>query len=115
MLRGLLNAAIETAKMIKGKASFLDIFMSLMTTLPKAIMDAIGYGKLNSVEKLDEALAELDYRTGLDAGALDLIADLPADKEELLFDHLKGMAEILGKHKLKVPGYVVDDQTIPTE
>jgi hypothetical protein len=105
LLSGIINLAVKTVKLINDKAKFTDIVMHLIATLPSAILNLIAAGKLDNEGKLDEALAELDVRTGSDLGALDVVHDLPPDKEELLFDHLKGIVEILGKNKLGVAGY----------
>jgi hypothetical protein len=104
----IINGVVSVVKMVKDKASFADIAMSLVTQLPQMILDMIQAGKISTVEKLDEALEELDLRTGMDVGALDVVRNLPPDKEEKLFDHLKGIIQILGKHKLKVEGYYTE-------
>ena len=108
LLSGVVSLVISTAKAIKGKVKFSEIIVDLMMKLPQAVLDLVRLNKVSSPEKLDEALAELDLRTGTDAGAFDIIRDLPADKEEQLFDHMKGMLDILGKNQLKVPGYFVE-------
>jgi len=105
LLTSLIDIAVNTVKAVFAKAKFSEILMQLVISLPKAIMDAIQYGKISSVEKLEEALGEFDLRTGSDAGALDIIKDLPADKEEEAMDALRKIVEILGKNKLKVDGY----------
>jgi len=105
----LIGTVISTVKMVKDKAKFTEIAMELVTKLPGIIMDMISFNKIDNAEKLDEALAEVDLRTGIDDGAIDIVKDLPADKEEALFDHLKGMIEILGKNKLKVEGYYLEE------
>jgi len=102
------SAVIMLIKSI-GKKKISEIALDLITTLPKAIMDAIDYGKLTNVQMLDEALDELDLRTGVDAGAFDIMHDLPADKEEQLFDAMSKCIEIIGKNKLKVAGYYVGE------
>ena len=107
LFTSVIGLIIGTVKAVRDKAPFTEILMSIITTLPKAIMDAIAYGKISTIEKLDEALEELDLRTGIETGALDVIRDLPADKEEIVFDALKQMIEVLGKNKLKVEGYYV--------
>jgi len=109
LLTSALGLIISTVKLVKDKAPFSEIIMSVITTLPKAIMDAITFGKIPNVQKLEEALEELDLRTGIDAGALDVIKDLPPDKEELVFDYIKGIIDILGKNKLKIDGYYQED------
>jgi coproporphyrinogen III oxidase-like Fe-S oxidoreductase len=106
-LTSIISLVVRTAQAI-GKRKFTDIALDLITSLPKAIIDGIAYGKLDTVEKVDEALAELDLRTGSDEGAMDILRDLPSDKEELLFDHLKEAIRIIAKSKLKVEGYHIN-------
>jgi len=98
---------VKVAKSI-GKKKITDIALDIITQLPRVIIDGIAYGQLDTVEKLDEALSELDLRTGSDEGAMDILRDLPPDKEEALFDHLKEMLRIIGRSKLKVEGYNVN-------
>jgi hypothetical protein len=111
----IISGIISVVKLVKEKAIFTDIAMNLIVQLPQMILDMIAANKLDTEAKLDEALEELDLRTGMDAGALDVVRNLPADKEEDLFDHLKGIIQILGKHKLKVEGYYIEpapDETL---
>ena len=107
-IKKLIEIIVSMVGLIKGKAKFSDIIMQLMAKLPEAVLKAIEYGHIDSVAKLDDALAALDAYTGIEPGALDIIKDLPADKEEELFKALGKMVEILAKNKMKVPGYYVE-------
>lgn len=104
-LNSLIKTVIQTASLVGRKAKFTEIIMQVVTTLPALILDAIAFGKLDNAEKLDEALAVADLRLGEEVGAVDILHDLPPDKEEELSDALLKICEILGKNKLKVEGY----------
>jgi hypothetical protein len=104
-LNAIIGTVVNLVSLIKGKAKVTDILVELMATLPKAILDAIAFGQITTVEQLDDALLALDARTGTEIGAWDVIRSLPQDKEEKFFDAFRDMIEILGKNKLKVPEY----------
>jgi len=70
-----------------------------------AVQKAISYQGLNTKEKFDQWLKVIDTGTGVDEGAVDLISGLPAEKEEILFDHLVEIARIYGYHLIGVEGY----------
>jgi hypothetical protein len=104
-INSIITIAVDLVRLIKGKPKVTDVLLELVSKLPSAILDAIKFGQISSVEQLEDALIALDARTGVDIGALDVIRTLPQDKEEQFFDNLKGIIEILGKNSLKVEGY----------
>ena len=106
-LTRMIQTVINLVGLFKSKPSFSEVITKLIAMLPPAIIDGISYGEIDSVQKLDDALQALDDFTGSEAAALDVIRDLPQDKEEELFDALKTICEILGKNKLKVDGYYI--------
>lgn len=106
-LTRIIQSVIDVVGLFKSKPSFSDIISKLVATLPAAILDGIAFGHIDSIQKLEEALQALDDFTGTESKALDIIRDLPQDKEEALFDAIKVICDILGKNKLKVEGYYV--------
>ncbi len=86
------------------KASMTDILKLALNNLLPSVEAAIQNGA-NTKELFDAWLDELDARTGTDVGAFDIIKDMPADKEEEFFDHLKEMARLYGYCKLELPGF----------
>lgn len=105
----LLRKAIEVVKLIGGKPKFTDVFMRVVTWIPELVNQIRSVGEMSTKEKIDEALRSVDDLTGVDDGAFDLVRDLPADKEELLFDHLSEVIRILAYNKIKLAGYYVDE------
>jgi hypothetical protein len=105
----LLRKAIEVVKLIGGKPKFTDVFMRVVTWIPELVNQIRSVGEMSTKEKIDEALRSVDDLTGVDDGALDLVRDLPADKEELLFDHLSEVIRILAYNKIKLAGYYIDE------
>jgi len=109
ILTQMLTKAIELVGLITGKSKFSDVFMRILSWVPDLVNQVRGIGGMSTKEKIDEALQSMDDLTGLDDGALDIIHDLPADKEEALFDHLKEVIRILSYNKLELEGYYTDE------
>ena len=109
ILTQMLRKAIELVGLIAEKPRFSDVFMRVLSWVPDLVNQVRGIGGMSTKEKIDEALRSLDDLTGLDDGALDLIRDLPADKEEALFDHLTEVIRILSYNKLELEGYYIDE------
>jgi len=107
ILTQMLKKAIELAGIIAGKPRFSDVFMRVLSWVPDLVNQIRGIGGMSTKEKIDEALRSMDELTGLDDGALDLIHDLPADKEEALFDHLTEVIRILSYNKIELEGYYI--------
>jgi len=108
ILTGLLKRAIGLIGFFGSKPKFSQVFMELMSWLPKAMSELYSLGRMNTKEQIDEALQTVDDVTGVDDGAFDMIRDLPSDKEEALFDHLTEIVRILAYNKIKLEGFYVD-------
>jgi len=109
---GWLKAAVTIGLKIYGfvakagdKPSLADALPFAVGQLLPAIQKAIQYQGLDTKEKFDRWLATVDAGTGSEATAIDLIATLPADKEEAFFDHLIEAGRIYGYHLIGVEGY----------
>ncbi len=109
LLSPILNLILITTRMIGRKAKFTEIILTVFGKITESVLDLVKFGKLSTKEMLDESLTELDLRLGSDPGAIDIVPDLPADKEEELTDHLKEVIRILGYNKLKVAGYYISE------
>ena len=107
LLSPIINLILITARMIGRKKKFTEIILTVFGKITESVLDLIEFGKLSTKEILDESLTELDLRLGSDPGAIDIVPDLPADKEEELTDHLKEVIRILGYNKLKIAGYYI--------
>lgn len=88
------------------KPSLADALPFAVAQLLPAVQKAIEFQGLNTQEKLDAWLDTLDKATGVEAGAIDFVGGLPADKEEEFFDALIQAARIYGYHLIGVKGYV---------
>lgn len=88
-----------------GKPSFSELLPTIVGAVLPAVDQAIRFQGLDTKEKVDAWITTLDAATGLDATALDIVKDLPADKEEQLFDHVLEAARIFAYCKIGVPGY----------
>lgn len=111
ILTQLLRKAVEIVKLIGGKPKFTDVFMRVVAWIPDLVNQIRGIGDMSTKEKIDEALRSMDDMTGTDEGAVDVIHDLPADKEEELFDHLTEIIRILSYNKLQLAGYYIDESS----
>jgi len=109
ILTQMLRKAVELVGLIAEKPKFSDVFMRVLSWVPDLVNQVRGIGGMSTKEKIDEALQSMDDLTGVDDGALDLIRDLPADKEEALFDHLTEVIRILSYNKLELEGYYIDE------
>ena len=88
------------------KPSLTDALPFAVSQLLPVVQRAIEFQGFDTQEKFDAWLLTLDQATGVEAGAIDFIGGLPADKEEAFFDHLIGAARIYGYHLIGVEGYV---------
>lgn len=104
-LNDVIGTVLKTVQLVGSKANFSTIIMTVASELPKLIVQAIDFGKLNTEQMLDDALQTADLRLGSDFGAIDVLHDLPPDKEEELTDAVLKVCEVLGKNRLKVEGY----------
>lgn len=111
MLGWLKSAVVFGVKMFgwvtkSEKPSLVDALPFAVSQLLPAVQRAIEFQGLNTQEKFDTWLETLDQATGVEAGAIDFIGGLPAEKEEEFFDHLIAAARIYGYHLIGVKGYV---------
>jgi len=90
-----------------GKVSIIDIGKTVLFAVPEIIEDVTEFVGMAPVEKIDAVCNEIRARTGVEEGAVDVIRDLPADKEDLFFDALAVLIEIIAKNRMKVDGYFV--------
>ena len=109
---GWLKMAVKVGLKIYGfvtapgaKPSLIDALPFAVGQLLPAVQKAIHYQGLNTKEKFDAWLVTVDAGTGSDENAVDFIAGLPADKEEIFFDHLIEAARIYGYNLIGVEGY----------
>lgn len=109
---GWLKAAVTFSVKMFGwikqtdQPSLIDALPFAVAQLLPAVQRAIEYQGLHTQEKFDTWLNTLDQATGVEAGAIDFVGGLPADKEEEFFDHLIEAARIYGYHLIGVKGYV---------
>lgn len=109
MIKTLINSVIGFVRLFQKKPSTMDVLARVMALIPEWITKAIRFAGYNNKERFDFFLQGFDDYTGADEGAVDLIHDLPAKKEEEFFDHIKEAGRILGYNQLKVPGFFVDE------
>lgn len=69
------------------------------------VQKAVKYDGMDTKAKFDAWLDAYDAGTGSDPAAINLIKGLPADKEEVMFDHVKEAARVYGYHLIGVEGY----------
>lgn len=105
---GVIGMIPKVVNIFKGdeKPGTLDVFSHIISNIMPQINLGLAYGKWTSKEQVDAWLKTLDESTGTDAGALDLFKDIPGDKEEELFDHLKEFLRIYLYARIGVEGYV---------
>ena len=115
LVNSIINAVLAAAKLVGSGQSFSTVILAVIGQLPKLISETITFWSLDDEDKLDEALAEADKRLGSEIGALDIIHDLPDDKEEELTDAMLTIVRILAKSKLGIEGYIRDPNKDDTE
>jgi hypothetical protein len=104
----LIQIAVSLYGAFTGKPKFTDVLMKLLGFIPELIARVGEIEDLSTPEKVEEALLAFDDYTGTDAGAFDIIRDMPAEKEEEVFDAVKVIIRNMAFCKLKVHGYYVD-------
>jgi len=109
MIRSLINSVIGFFGLFQKKPTVIEVLGKVMALIPEWISKAVLFAGYDNKERFDTFLQGFDDYTGSDEGAVDLIRDLPADKEEEFFDHIKEAGRILGYNQLKVPGFFVDE------
>ena len=108
MLTPVVNIIVTTISDLLSGMPKGALLWRLATMLPSVLGSIQDFISATPEEKIDDALNELDLRTGTDPQAIDILATLPQDKEEELFDAVKTIARIMIKHALKTPGYHSD-------
>ena len=83
-LTGLIDAAGKVIASIKGKAKISEIGLTVLGSLPAVLESLHDWQEADRFERIRQAWAELDLRTGLTGP--DIVHDLPAEAEERLFD-----------------------------
>ena len=78
--------------LLKKKPSVGDIATALVQTLIGGLTFWNEYSGADKFERIKQAWAEFDLQTGAEK---DIIKDIPADQEEILFDGLKDAGLIL--------------------
>jgi len=109
VLRALIGAAGAVIKIFKGgeKPTWAEAMPFVLQQLIPAVQQAVEYQGYNTREKFDAWLSTMDASTGTDPGAIDIIPQLPQDKEEEFFDALKEAARVYGYSLIGVEGYNV--------
>lgn len=109
VLRAAAGFGLQLLNAVKGtngsKPTLVELLPTVVSAVLPAVDQAIKFQGLDTKEKVDAWIVTLDAATGLDAAALDIVRDLPADKEEQLFDHVLEAARIFAYCKIGVPGY----------
>lgn len=98
-----------------GNQSFSDIALNILATIPTVIAEFTKFKRKQkdglTVEDykaiIDDGLLAFDEQTGLDG--IDVIKDLPQDKEEEFLDHIKEASRIMLYNKAGVEGFVYND------
>lgn len=107
-VKQLVDFIVKIVSTVKGKPKATDLLLAIISELPKHVIDAIAFGKISTWAQLQDGLAAFDSYTGSEPGSINLVKDLPADKEEEFMDHIKEAVRILAGCKLKVEGYYVE-------
>lgn len=108
ILKATLQFGLQLFGAIRGaeqKPTLSDLLPTIVANILPAVDQAITYQKLDTTEKLDSWLASLDAATGVESTAVDILKDLPADKEELFWDHIIEAARIYGYCRIGVEGF----------
>lgn len=111
MLTPIVNIIVRTLSDLLSGKDISGLTWRIACTIPGVLCLLRQFIAATPEDKLDDALAELDLRTGADKGAIDVLTTLPADKEEQLFDAVKTILRVLIKHALKLPGYHSEPET----
>ena len=110
ILKGAVNFGLQLFGAIRGsdqKPTLTDLLPAIVGNILPAIDQAITFQNLDTKEKLDAWFGTLDAATGMEATAVDIIKNLPADKEEQFWDHIIEAARIFAYNKIGVEGFKV--------
>ena len=108
LITSLFEAAISLWKMFKRKPRWSEAVPTVIAQVLPLVDKAIEYGGADSKEKFDSWLEGFDRATGdpaVDPGAVAVFPDIPRDKAEIFWDHIKEAARVYGYCKLGVPGF----------
>jgi hypothetical protein len=108
VLKGLFSVGIAVYGVFKGKENkptVMEVLPTVVGQLLPAVQSAIKYQNMTTKAQLDAWLETLDASMGEEAGAVDIIHDMPSNREEELSDHLLAAARIYGYNLLGVEGY----------
>jgi hypothetical protein len=103
----LFEVGASMVSLFRRKPKWTEAVPLVISQVLPLVNDAIVYGGMDSKEKFDSWLEGFDRATGSDPGAVNVIHDIPADKLEEFYDHIKEAARIFGYAKLGVPGFTV--------
>jgi len=110
---GILNRFCGTiGSIVRGlwsKPKVSDFLMVFLTWIPQLLVQVQEYAGMGDKAKIDDLLHSADALTGIDEGATDIFRDLPADKEEELFDYAIEIVRILAYNRCRVSGYYIDE------
>jgi len=109
ILTKLIEIALSLYRAFKVKPTFTDILIKVVGFIPEVIGKVGQVEEMSTQQKVDEALAAFDAYTGSELGALDIIVDMPPEKEEEVFDAVKTIVRNAAYCKLKVPGFFVEE------
>lgn len=107
ILSGALSAAKSIYSLVSGnpKPTFLEILPNAIGPIMSGVMSAVDYNKLDSKQKIDSWIEQLDSTLGAEASALDLLKSMPPEVEEELTDALLKCIKLAAYNKAKIPGY----------
>ena len=108
-LLSVLSTGVTLFKLLTGgvKPSVGDLLKFSLPQILQAVDNAVKYQGLTTKEQVDAWLQTADANFGADPGALDLVADMPAEAEEEMTDGLIQFVRAYAYYKAGVPGYWV--------
>ena len=107
ILTKLIEIGLSLYQAFKRKPTFTELLMKVVGFIPEVIANVGLIEDMSTPEKVDQALEAFDDYTGSEVGALDIIKDMPPDKEEEVFDAIKVIVRNMAYCKLKVPEFFV--------
>lgn len=113
MLKAMIDTLLKMVKAFGAKPKLSEILIMVITFLPQLVTNILTVSSYSTKEKIDELLETFDAYTGSEPGTIDIIRDLPADKEEEFCDHFKEMLRIIAYNKLQLHGYYMKPTSEP--
>lgn len=108
VLNSIFSTAVGLWRFFGGKPKWSDVVGRVTRDVFDLVDQAITFGNMDNRKKFDDFLQALDLKTGADPGAVDMLKDVPADQEEVFWDHIVEAARVYGYCKLKIPGFFVE-------